>query len=120
MSCSRVDSARPVCSSDSGSGGAIGCADGALIRTYSNRQNGIGVSCLWLAAVGPEGLDGLCRGRLRRAGGKPETGDTALAVGAVLEHQGAAVAFGDLAAEHQADARPARLRGEERDEQVGG
>ena len=64
-------------------------------------------------------------GRLRRSSllareGEPEEGAAAAGVGAVLERERAAVRFGDLAAEHQADARAAGLGGEERHEQVGG
>src|SRR5437879_6457108 len=36
--------------------------------------------------------------------GQAEAGDAAGAIGAVLQGDGAAVAFGDLAAQHQADA----------------
>src|SRR5215467_14208488 len=38
--------------------------------------------------------------------------------GAILERQRAAVRLRDLAAEHQADPGAARLRGEERDEEI--
>lgn len=54
------------------------------------------------------------------SGGEAKARDAAGAVGAVLEHEGAAVAFGDLAAEDKADAGASGLRGEERDEEVGG
>ena len=47
-----------------------------------------------------------------------QVGAAAAAVGAVFQRQRAAVRFGDLPAEHQADARSARLGREERHEQV--
>jgi len=47
-------------------------------------------------------------------------GFAAAPVGAVLQREGAAVGFGDLAAEDQADSLASRLGGEERDEEVRG
>ena len=48
--------------------------------------------------------------------GEAEAGFAAFAVAAILQREGAAVGFGDLAAEHQADSRAAGLGGEEGDE----
>src|ERR1035441_5272578 len=48
-----------------------------------------------------------------------QAGDAAGGFGAILQGEGAGVAFGDLPAQHEADARASRFGGEERDEQVG-
>ena len=56
----------------------------------------------------------------RVTSGRRSAGAAAGAVVAVLEHQAAAVAFGDLPAEDQADAGAAGLGREERHEQVAG
>jgi hypothetical protein len=52
--------------------------------------------------------------------GQGQAGFAAGAFGGVLESQGAAVGFGDLAAEHQSDARAVGLGGEEGHKKVGG
>src|SRR4029079_15314934 len=54
----------------------------------------------------------------RSAEWKRQLGAAARCRCAVLQRQGSAVRLGNLAAEHEADARSSRLRGEERDEQV--
>ena len=57
----------------------------------------------------------------QRSKRQPERGQAAgCAVFAILQIERAAVIFSDLAAQEQADARAARLRREERDEQIGG
>src|ERR1035438_6595221 len=47
-----------------------------------------------------------------------QAGDAAGGLGAILQGEGAGVAFGDLPAQYQADARSSRFGREERDEQV--
>ena len=51
-------------------------------------------------------------------GGEAEAGFGAAVGGAIFEEERTAVGFGDLPAKNEADAGPARLRREERDEQV--
>src|SRR5690242_589920 len=98
-----VVSESPVSSTDSGSGGAATesvsgmCTDRVRVSPR-----------LWKSTK-------VNAGRLSR---QPKAGDTAGTVGSVFEHQSAAMAFGDLPAEHQADARTARLGGKEGDEQI--
>ena len=52
--------------------------------------------------------------------GESKSGLAAAPAGAVFERQHSAVSFGDLAAEREANARPAGFGGEERDEEVRG
>jgi hypothetical protein len=56
--------------------------------------------------------------RMPNSQGESKSGLAAAPAGAVFERQHSAVSFGDLAAEREADARPAGFGGEERDEEV--
>src|SRR5579883_1433196 len=55
MSCSTVDSASPVCSIDSGSGGANGSGPCTLMQRIFHQVRGEEYSCLWL--IGFSGLE---------------------------------------------------------------
>src|SRR5215471_18825610 len=58
--------------------------------------------------------------RVAESHGQSNACDAASTVTPVLQREDAAVRFGDLATEHEPDAGSRRLRGVERDEQVGG
>src|SRR5262245_26472874 len=58
--------------------------------------------------------------RSSRRGRQPQARFAATHAGAIRDRQGAAVRLRDLAAEHETDPRPSRLRGEKRNEEIGG
>src|SRR5579884_1095652 len=70
MSCSTVDSASPVCSIDSGSGGANGSGPCTLMQRIFHQVRGEEYSCLWLIGFWRRLFDAETQRRRERPGSK--------------------------------------------------